>query len=107
MQQKKDKNDQQLHQSNQPNTNLEYFIFESYAGFFIPPGKLIDRESIIIFIKLSPTFAGVPYTQFEKMFMIFDRALIALTLGGGLIIIQIVNFCSNKIRDLVFGEGVR
>jgi hypothetical protein len=34
----------------QPNTNLEYFNFENYAGFFIPPGELIDRESIIIFI---------------------------------------------------------
>jgi hypothetical protein len=53
---------------------------------------------------------GSPYTQFEKMFMMFDEDVwiaIAITFVGGLVIIQIINFCGDKIRDIVFGEGVK
>jgi hypothetical protein len=42
--------------------------------------------------------------------MMFDEDVwiaIAITFGGGLVIIQIINFCSDKIQDIVFGEGVR
>jgi hypothetical protein len=44
------------------------------------------------------------------MFMMFDEDVwiaIAFTLVGGLVVIQIINFCSDKIKDMVFGEGVR
>jgi hypothetical protein len=44
------------------------------------------------------------------MFMMFDEDVwlaIAITFGGGLAFIQILNFCSEKVKDLVFGEGVR
>jgi hypothetical protein len=44
------------------------------------------------------------------MFMMFDEDVwiaIAITFGGGLVLIQIINFCSDKIKDIVFGEGVR
>jgi hypothetical protein len=44
------------------------------------------------------------------MFMMFDFyvwLMIAFTFAGALLIIQIINFCSDKIQDFVFGEGVR
>jgi hypothetical protein len=44
------------------------------------------------------------------MFMMFDDdvwLMIVFTFSGALLIIQIINFCSDKIQDLVFGEGVR
>jgi hypothetical protein len=53
---------------------------------------------------------GEPYTQFEKMFMMFDYdvwLMIAFTFIGALLIIQIINFCSEKVKDLVFGERIR
>jgi hypothetical protein len=59
---------------------------------------------------MSVLLSGSPYTQFKKMFMMFDEDIwiaIAFTFGGGLVIIQIINFCSDKIQDIVFGEGVR
>jgi hypothetical protein len=55
-------------------------------------------------------FLGEPYTQFEKMFMMFDFyvwLMIVFTFTGALLIIQIISFCSDKIKDLVFDEGVR
>jgi hypothetical protein len=88
-------------------TQLEYFDFDNYAGFLIPPGKLI----IIDFLSTTfHPFTGAPYSQFEKIFMMFDMDVwiaIAITFGGGLIIIQIINVCSEEIQNLVFGEGVR
>jgi hypothetical protein len=33
--------------------------------------------------------------------------MIAFTFICGLMIIQIINFCSDKVKDLVFGEGIR
>jgi hypothetical protein len=44
------------------------------------------------------------------MFMMFDDDVwlaIMITFTFGLVLIQVVNFCSEKIQDLVFGEGVR
>jgi hypothetical protein len=44
------------------------------------------------------------------MFMMFDFyvwLMIVFTFAGALLIIQIINFCSDKIQDLVFGEGIR
>jgi hypothetical protein len=55
-------------------------------------------------------FKGKPYTQFEKMFMMFDFyvwMMIIFTFVGAWLIIQIINFCSDKVQDLVFGEGIR
>jgi hypothetical protein len=55
-------------------------------------------------------FTGAPYSQFEKMFMMFDDDVWIATIATftiGLVVIQIINFCSEKVKDLVFGEGVR
>jgi hypothetical protein len=44
------------------------------------------------------------------MFMMFDIyvwMMIAITFVGGFLIIQIVNFCSQKVKDLFFGEQIR
>jgi hypothetical protein len=42
--------------------------------------------------------------------MMFDEDVwlaIAITFTLGLFFIQVINFCSDKLQDLVFGEGVR
>lgn len=60
-----------------------------YDGFFIPPGR--------------------PKTQLQKMFLMFDLDVwmwLGITLGVGLLLIQLINFCSIKIQDIVFGERV-
>lgn len=69
---------------------LESFAFGDETGFFVPPGQ--------------------PYTQFEKMFMMFDTYVwiaISVTLIGGYLSLQALNkFCSKAIQRLVFGEKV-
>lgn len=70
---------------------LESFLFDIQPGFFIPPGQ--------------------PYSQFEKMFMMFDEDVwiaIAVTLFGGFVILQALNtYFSRSTQDLVFGKKVR
>jgi hypothetical protein len=44
------------------------------------------------------------------MFMMFDIyvwMMIVFTFISALLTIQVINFCSDKVKDLVFGEGVR
>lgn len=85
-----------VHQSDQvgrkaPITQLESFVFEGASGFYIPPGH--------------------PYTQFEKLFLMFDENVwiaIAITFIGGFMILQVLNaFCSKVIQDFVFGFNIR
>jgi hypothetical protein len=55
-------------------------------------------------------FLGEPYTSFEKTFMMFDDDVwitIVITFTLGLVIIQVVNFCCDKVKNIVFGDGVR
>jgi hypothetical protein len=55
-------------------------------------------------------FTGHLYTQFEKMFMMFDETtwnIIVITLVAGFVIIQVINFCSDWVKTLVFGERVQ
>jgi hypothetical protein len=43
------------------------------------------------------------------MFMMFDDDVwiaIIVTLTSGLLLIQVLNFCSIKVQDMVFGEGM-
>lgn len=72
-------------------TQLEIIVYGSDFGFFIPPGQ--------------------PYSQFEKLFMMFDEdawLAIAVTLLGGFLILQVLsNLPSRAAHDLVFGEKVR
>jgi hypothetical protein len=54
--------------------------------------------------------AGEPYTQLEKMFLMFDKETwicIGVTLGLGWILIQIINFMSIQIQRFVFGRDIR
>jgi hypothetical protein len=54
--------------------------------------------------------AGEPYTQLEKMFLTFDKATwicIGVTLGVALLVIQVINFMSLRLRNFVFGREVQ
>jgi hypothetical protein len=54
--------------------------------------------------------AGEPYTMLEKMFLMFDKLTwicIGVTLGGSLVVIQLINLMSIKIKNFVFGRDVR
>jgi hypothetical protein len=54
--------------------------------------------------------AGEPYTQLEKMFLMFDEptwTCIGLTLAAAFLIIQVINFMSIQIQKFVFGLEVR
>jgi hypothetical protein len=54
--------------------------------------------------------AGEPYTQLEKMFLMFDKATwicIGVTLASAFVVIQLVNFMSIQIQKFVFGRDVR
>jgi hypothetical protein len=54
--------------------------------------------------------AGEPYTQLEKMFLMFDQPTwicIAITLSAGLLVIQVINFMSIQIKKFLFGQNNR
>jgi hypothetical protein len=54
--------------------------------------------------------SGEPYTQLEKMFLMFDKATwicIGATLAGALLVIQVINCLSIKVQKFVFGRDVR
>lgn len=63
-----------------------YTIFQ--ITIFVPPGEL--------------------YSSLEKLFLPFDFATwlaILLTLAIGLATIQVVNFCTIKVKSFIFGSG--
>lgn len=52
---------------------------------------------------------GEPYSTLEKMFLMFDLETwiaITVTLSVGLALIQIINLCSIKVQNLVYGKGI-
>jgi hypothetical protein len=54
--------------------------------------------------------AGEPYTMLEKMFLMFDKATwicIGVTLGGAVVVIQVINLMSITIQKFVFGRDVQ
>jgi hypothetical protein len=54
--------------------------------------------------------AGEPYTQLEKMFLMFDKATwicIGATLAGTLLVIQVINYMSVQVQNFVFGRDIR
>ena len=54
--------------------------------------------------------AGEPYSQLEKMFLMFDKETwicIGVTLAGSLLVIQVINFMSIQLQNFVFGREVR
>jgi hypothetical protein len=54
--------------------------------------------------------AGEPYTQLEKMFLMFDKETwicIGVTLAGALLVIQVINLMSVQVQKFVFGRDVR
>lgn len=53
--------------------------------------------------------AGEPYTQLEKMFIMFDMETwicIVATLAGSWLVIQIINFTSLHVKKFVFGRDI-
>lgn len=73
-----------------------------------------ERFSVsVVLISMELTFAvpsGEPYTDLERMFMMFQWevwAAIASTLVVGLATIQIINFMSKKIQNFVFGRTIK
>jgi hypothetical protein len=54
--------------------------------------------------------AGEPYTDLEKMFLMFDKSTwicIGFTLGAALLVIQLINFMSIQVQKFVFGRDIR
>jgi hypothetical protein len=54
--------------------------------------------------------AGEPYTQLEKMFLMFDTTTwicIGATLAATLLMIQLVSFMSIEVQNFVFGRNIR
>jgi hypothetical protein len=52
--------------------------------------------------------AGEPYSQLEKMFLMFDNATwvcIGATLIGAILVIQLINFMSLQLRNFFFGRN--
>lgn len=65
------------------------YLYDFYS-LFVPPGEL--------------------YSSLEKMFIMFDAGLwiaITVTLFGSIVVIQIINFASTKIQNLVYGREVQ
>jgi hypothetical protein len=54
--------------------------------------------------------AGEPYTQLEKMFLMFDKETwicIGVTLLLAVVVIQVINFMSIQVQKFVFGRDIR
>jgi hypothetical protein len=54
--------------------------------------------------------ASEPYTQLEKMFLMFDGATwiwIGFTLARAFMLIQVVSFMSTKVQKFVFGRDIQ
>jgi hypothetical protein len=62
-------------------------LFTDYVTFTVPDGE--------------------PYTQFEKMFLMFDKGTwicIGSTLVAALVVIQLISFMSIKVQNFIFGQ---
>jgi hypothetical protein len=93
-------------------TELQYFDLMNY----------INTQSSVRYniVDFSPSLycdhvtltvpAGKPYTQLEKMFLMFDKETwicIGVTLAGALLVIQVINLMSVQVQKFVFGRDVR
>jgi hypothetical protein len=75
----------------------------SFEYFDFSPALYTDHVTLTV-----P--AGEPYTQLEKMFLMFDKETwicIGVTLVGSLLVIQVINFMSVQIQKFVFGRDIR
>jgi hypothetical protein len=85
---------------------IHLFTFQSkYMFDFYDTSLAISSDYYTLTV---PT--GEPYTQLEKMFLMFDKETwicIGVTIAGALLIIQIINFTSVKVQKFVFGRDVR
>jgi hypothetical protein len=74
-----------------------------YGKFDFSPVIRTDHITLTV-----PT--GEPYTQFDKMFLMFDKdtwICIGVTIAGALLVIQFINFMSVQVQKFVFGRDVR
>jgi hypothetical protein len=88
-----------------------YDLYNKLGGQSSAPFKFHDFSPVIHTDEITCTVpAGEPYTQFEKMFLMFDKytwICIGVTLVGSLLVIQVVNRMSIKIQKFVFGRNVQ
>lgn len=66
-------------------------------------GYAFDIESIKVFVP-----PGESYSQLEKMLLPFDQETwisILVTVATALLTIQVISFCSIKVRNFVFGQN--
>lgn len=80
-----------------PQTESEFQDFDISSALFMD-----------FFTCTVPT--GVPYTQFEKMFIMFDKETwicIFATLVGAFLVIQVINRMSVQVQKFVFGRTVQ
>jgi hypothetical protein len=89
--------------------NIDIYNILGHQGTF--EYQLHDFSSVLYNDVVTCTVpAGEPYTQLEKMFIIFDKytwICIGVTLAGSLLVIQIINLMSIAIQKFVFGRDVR
>jgi hypothetical protein len=77
--------------------------FEFYKDFEVSSSLYCDHVTFTV-----P--AGEPYTQLEKMFLMFDKwtwICIGVTLSMALLTIQLINFMSVKVQKFIFGRDVQ
>jgi hypothetical protein len=96
-----------LDQNSWLQTDLIHFVsyqnLASFVYFDFSPALYTDHVTFTV-----P--AGEPYTQLEKMFLMFDKETwicIGVTLAGSLLVIQVINFMSVQVQKFVFGRDIR
>ena len=76
---------------------------------FVGPSQNLLSNPHDSYVKTFALGSGEPYTDFERMFMMFDDETwiaIAIILTIGLLVTLGLNFISDKVRNFVVGRGV-
>jgi hypothetical protein len=77
----------------------------SYMSSLVPLSAAISSDLLVFLIP-----PGKPYTQFEKMFMMFQAEVwlaIGVTFAMILTLIQVINLMSTRIRNIFNGNDIR
>jgi hypothetical protein len=84
---------------------IEFYHFQHIGYLFFEFSSAIFDDFLTFTIP-----AGEPYSQLEKMFLMFDKETwicIGVTLAGSLLVIQVINCMSIQVQRFVFGRDVR
>ena len=81
--------------------------FENYP--FLGPSPNLLSNPYVSYVVSFAIASGEPYTDFQRMFMMFDNETwiaIAVTLTIGLLVTLGLNFVSQKLRNFIVGQSV-